>query len=254
MNNATATVREHPILFSGPMVKAILEGRKTETRRVIKHPGDFLGGGGKSNREEWDDPRRWGWEDPENPTHFIVLARNPEPGSVPVRCPYGKSGDQLYVKETWALVKPWHEPDFGYIEDFEEWVSPLPKQKPKDWVVMYRADWGSDHNHPDDRLFRWRPSIHMPRWASRLTLEITAIRVERLQEISLNEVIAEGIEPVQDGPHANQYWREETGAKFIDLWDKINGSRDDCSWEANPFVWVIGFRRIDPAPQQKANL
>jgi hypothetical protein len=103
----TIAVKERPILFSAPMVRAIREGRKTQTRRVVKHPGDFLGAGGR-NGGDWDDPQLWGWEDPEDPGHFLVLARDPEPGDVPFRCPYGQPGGRLWVRETWAYYPDEH--------------------------------------------------------------------------------------------------------------------------------------------------
>jgi hypothetical protein len=234
---STAT-KERPIIFSGPMVQAILEGRKTQTRRVVKHAGDFLGGGGKANREEWDDPNRWGWEDPENPSHFIVLGRNPEQGDVPVRCPYGVPGDRLWVREAhWrnGYVSRW----CGSEPDEPEWVTnqPIVGQERALRNLYVRFTDPGDPNH-------WwkRPGMFLPRWACRLDLEITGVRVERLQEISIEDVLAEGIPAVEDGPHANQYWREETGAKFVSSWDRINGKRHP--WSANPWVWVVEFRRL----------
>jgi hypothetical protein len=245
MSSDTATVRERPILFSGPMVKAILEGRKTETRRIIKPQPYWMPG-----RPDWQPPNpdQWGWDPNQDHHHIWRADEDPNQGDwgpwMRSMCLFGQPGDRLWVRETARLSSM-----SGYGGEITH--VRLEYRVPDRDHVRVREFKQPDPGHYD--FDRWTPSIHMPRWASRLTLEITAIRVERLQEISLDSVIAEGIEPVQDGPHANQYWREETGAKFIDLWDKINGQRSGCSWEANPFVWVIGFRRIDPAPQQKAN-
>ena len=130
----------------------------------------------------------------------------------------------------------------------------MPKQKPEGWVVMYRADWGSDYDHPEDRLFRWRPSIYMPRWASRITLENTAVRVERIQDISIEDVRAEGVPEtfgewgamrfpgfeshLWDNMRFDEQWRM--------CWDQLNKSRG-FGWESNPWVWPISFQRIEGA-------
>jgi hypothetical protein len=207
-----APPRERPILFSGPMVRAVLDGRKTQTRRVVKHPGDFLGAGGRHGGD-WDDPRLWGWEDPEHPSHFIVLAREPEPGDVPVRCPYGVPGDRLWCRETWAPA----------VDDNGRF-----------------AFYAASNPDPSPFSFRWRPSIHMPRWASRISLEIAEVRVQRLREIGAADIVAEGIHPI--GPeHHPKVLRDD----FRTLWDSINGKRPVCAWDDNPWVWAISFRRLE---------
>jgi hypothetical protein len=192
--------KERPILFSGPMVRAILEGRKTQTRRIIKcATGSF-----------WDH-RAWrplvvngaiaGWVcmNGMNDGHFFGA------GSPMPKCPYGKPGDRLWVRETWC-------PDF------------------EPYTFRYRAD-GSE------MVGRWHPSIHMPRWASRITLEVVSVRVERLKVISGDGAYAEGINQQGIGSDAAMV------KSFSDLWESINGPG---SWEANPWVWVVEFKRVKP--------
>ena len=201
-------MKERPILFSAPMVRAILEGRKTQTRRVVK-PQPYDGG------------------------HFLRLHNCP---AIPIEatecfeeyCPYGQNGDRLWVRET-------H--NFGDGE-----------------MIEYRAD-GSKHFIHDNAGRRigkelgnkWKPSIHMPRWASRITLEVVSIRVERLQDISEEDAKEEGTDPyssaldigVKDSPRidAGPYQKG-----YALLWGEINGPG---SWAANPWVWVVEFRRIE---------
>ncbi|MCP4902985.1 MAG: hypothetical protein GY906_38975 [bacterium] len=224
--SATST-RERPILFSGPMVRAILEGRKTQTRRVIKNPEKLEGLMQDGEAAEW--------------------------------CPYGKLGDHLWVREAFGTVddathQAWLTADPGGADDYE--CNPCAKDGPNGerWIVDYRADNPQrpmDKPHPKTGKVsrRWRPSIHMPRWASRITLEITDVRVERVQEISENDAVAEGIQkrgrywdggphPVKGGPKCFPLPR----AAFKDLWDSINAKRG-YGWHTNPWVWVIEFRR-----------
>lgn len=207
--------QERPILFSAPMILAILNGRKTQTRRVVKPQGAIL----------TDEMAR----------NFGV--RPPEKQNQPViNCPYGQPGDMLWVRETWNHS---NFPLGPYDENCE---------------VFYRADYFDDPLGPDLELSqdgirrKWRPSIHMPRSASRITLEITAVRVERLHEISIQDAKQEGIEGQSDtGPWRNYlrrgYWHPEGKdtapiCSYQSLWESING---ESSWEANPWVWVIRF-------------
>ena len=211
-------MNERPILFNAPMVRAILDGRKTVTRRIFK-----------PDRMTWDANGRY-------TTHAMRGGELSTTGSGPFKpsswlhyCPYGQPGDRLWVRET-----------FGHFERNENFAPGC--------EVFYRADGESLAVEP------WRPSIHMPRWASRITLEITGVRVERLQEISEADAKAEGADCLT--------WSgiEGTAADLIDwplkevahphrngfavLWESINGPE---SWNANPFVWVVTFRRIDHA-------
>lgn len=203
------SAKERPILFSGPMVRAILEGRKTQTRRVIKPVPEFVG---SSAPLDQNDPACWasGW------------GRNDEDAftldEVSHCCPYGQSGDRLWVRETWADVR-------GMGFDRGNSAEPM--------MAGYSADVvpGSDSDETRKAYgVKWKPSIHMPRWASRILLEVTAVRVERINSISGIDALAEGIAPGHDV------------TDFKDLWDSINAERD-FGWETNPWVWVVGFKR-----------
>jgi len=197
-------VKERPILFSGEMVRAILDGRKTQTRRVIKpqpfecmrrHPSD---GGAPCGLLVWGDDYH---------VSDSVLE---------TMSPYGVPGDRLWVRES-----------------FKEW---------SDGQVFYAATPTVAKGMSLIPLGNWKPSIHMPRRLSRITLEIVSVRVERVQDISLDDVIAEGFPIDRDSLAAET--PEWYKAAFSGLWDKINAKINDRSWKNNPWVWVIGFRRI----------
>ena len=193
-------MKERPILFSGPMVRAILEGRKTMTRRVVK-----------------PQPSKSCNVDSE--TACEILAKG---------CPYGDPGDKLWVRETFCETA--NVRGDGH------------------YLCRYRA--GDEYDKIVECAGPWKPSIFMPRWASRITLEITSVRVERLQKINAVDAIAEGIEPTREQPgHFNWKWYGLNNAQcnavmsFEMLWIMINGPE---SWDANPWVWVIKFRRVTP--------
>ena len=216
-------IKERPILFSAPMVRAILEGRKTVTRRVVKpQPANgwrFTGGFGRITSKH------------QNKDRFGVFIRRGEHTDFPemdiVPCPYGSPGDRLWVRETWGVF------DQGF--DTAEESS----------LVVYRADFDA----PQPK--RWRPSIHMFRADSRIMLEITDVRVERLQDISEEQAQAEG---VCYDRIARAYFPSDEGgpaskcecAAFRNLWQSINGPG---SWDANPYVWAVSFKVIQP-PQE----
>lgn len=249
---------ERPILFSAPMVRAILAGTKTQTRRVMSpQPSAFTPSRAHetayfdaycSERKTAENPRgmsdRWCW-----------WTSDGRQGPDWIRCPYGAPGDRLWLRETWGLHSyfdetRWHR---GSIAD-ETDASPLPR-----WKLAYRADWGQGGEQ------FWRPSIHMPRWASRLTLEIASVRVERLTAISEEDARAEGVTPCWRchgtgiDPARFEWapdWCSECGGsaqgtthrdEFERLWDEINGKRPGCAWRDDPWVWVIGFRRVEVA-------
>lgn len=200
---------EKPILFSGPMVKAILDGRKTMTRRVLK-PQPIWSDGGSIN----DGGGQMDYIEP----HW---AREPKLAYAP--------GDLLWVRETWAEACELDEND-----------------KPAtDMRTYYRADGEpfSRYLDPDTDEWRegikWRPSIFMPRWASRISLRVTAVKVERLQDISEDDAKAEG------SPLGMIYERETPThhAGFRDLWNSINGPG---AWEANPWCAAYSFERVKP--------
>ncbi|WFG54152.1 hypothetical protein Mx9_p45 [Myxococcus phage Mx9] len=240
------SARERPILFSGAMVSAILAGRKTVTRRVLKPqpaPNSPHDGG-----TTWVFRADKGLHVPHGSVGHLTVE---EKGGL--HCPYGQPGDRLRLRETWALVRP-AITDGPYVEEWADWEGALPKEHPgKDWVVLYRASYdGADT--AEERDFRWRPSIHMPRWASRLTLEVVSVRAERLHaliDLPPEEVLAEGLVREQDGadddPFRYRYGlpghlTHRTGwAAFANLWERING---EASWDANPWVWAISFRRV----------
>ena len=211
-------MKERPILFSGPMVRAILEGRKTQTRRVVKPQPS-------QSHKVWhgaiDD--QWAFTDHQQGEKGNVLN---------ARCPYGTAGDLLWVRETfWTPGEIPNPPtDTGdYVKTPNGWAA-----------VIYRAD----GNYEDGA---WKPSIFMPRWASRITLCITNVRVEQVQNISAADAIAEGLTPRPDWPEPQWadaeagWWRDPVSA-FRSLWDHINGKR--YPWDSNPWVWVIEFERI----------
>jgi hypothetical protein len=195
------------------MVRAILNGRKTQTRRVIKpQPPCAL--------ESVDAPPFLGWRLVDKK---LANADEHYGWRSP---PYGQPGDRLWVRETWAR-------SYTGLDTFPP---------------HYRADFPDDKNDALTEnhafgLMQWKPSIHMPRALSRLTLEITEVRVQRVNEISEADARAEGVTiktiDVRPG-HAN---REE----FQDVWHKINGKRPGCSWADNPWVWVVVFKRSDSA-------
>lgn len=179
-------IKERPILFSGEMVRAILEGRKTQTRRIVKI-------------KPYDSTDDLG----------AHLAVNMD------ACPYGRPGDRLWVRETWGKV-----------------AHPL--------RVVFRANLADDYQwgkgKPSQGGFRWRPSIHMPRWASRINLEVKSIRAEKLNDISESDAIAEGIntDPIVGNTH-------NPIKSYKTLWENINGIG---SWYKNPWVWVVEFKKV----------
>jgi hypothetical protein len=195
-------VSEKPIIFSAPMVRAIIDGRKTMTRRVVKR--------NCSGRTELHG-KQWHIEDPN-----AVLA-----------CPYGQPGDKLWVRESGKITAK------GFTgENGERWSygDGTCKIKETGQVIGNHVAFGSN--------WKSTPSIHMPRWASRITLEVTAARVERLQEITEDDARAEGCE---------REWRQATHPchtsrqPFAELWDRINAERG-FGWSVNPFVWVVSFK------------
>ena len=191
-------IKERPILFNGPMVSAVLDGRKTVTRRVVK-----------VQPRSQADIGSYGQGQP-----FI---RHPDPTKRNPECPYGRPGDRLWVREAWAEIN----------------VAQAPGEK---WFVYRECDNRTDYGGP------WKPSIHMPRRACRLLLEVTAVRVERLQDIDEQQALAEGVMLAERDidPDGNDLSPVEL---FGGLWVMLNGME---SWNANPWVWVIEFKRVTP--------
>jgi len=205
---------ERPILFSAPMVRAILSGAKTQTRRLVKPQPYF------DNRSLlW-----WEWSRSAGSASIDPVG---QPSDEWLKhCPHGAPGDVLWVKET-HYIEP-HPSDVGITREMipHTWDRAVAAAG----TVHYRADplpeWKIDGR-------RWRPSIHMPRWASRLSLRIKSVRVERLQEISEFDAVAEGVTDWITGPTSPR-------SDYRALWESINGAG---SWDANPWVWAIEFKR-----------
>lgn len=201
-------MKERPILFSGEMVRAVLDGRKTQTRRVMKNAGQVLS------------------------TAYKDSVLNIKVGNRYISCPYGQSGDRLWVRETFKYThfsKGYdngiqqggdHDFAFGFAQvEYKDEVKKIINELDED-----------DVNIKKPVIDKWYPSIHMPRWASRINLEITGVRVERLLDITRDDAIKEG----HSGEEYPLVW-------YSDLWDKINGPG---SWNLNPWVWVIEFKKI----------
>lgn len=219
---------EHPILFSGGMIRAILDGRKTQTRRIVK---------------------------PQPPAEYPFAACDPNglccwstdgtddgdcyPQENPLRCPYGVRGDRLWVRETF-LIETWTR-EFG---DIPPLPSDRPWKKTQDpeggdrwqWAHYASTDEKPELCDMDDNPAPWKPSIHMPRWASRITLEIVKVRVQRVRYITDSDAIEEGVSRANTSIPG--YARE----RFKALWDSLNAKRG-YGWDLNPWVWVIEFTR-----------
>lgn len=206
-------MKERPILFSAPMIRAILNGTKTQTRRVAKRTA-------AGHVKETGGHRRWHIAD-----FDAYLA-----------CPYGQPGDRLWVRETWAAP---------HSEDGRP-----PRAIQCDQMRIHYLASESRGG------LVWRPSIHMPLWASRITLEITSVRVERLWEVSEADAVSEGVGSITVSDGGESRWvnynqPESKGCSFGDarssyrsLWEEINGQG---SWDLNPWVWVVEFKRLEAA-------
>lgn len=248
-------VRERPIIFSGPMVRAILDGAKTQTRRTFK-PQPELAIMDRKGTEALQaarvggllpngDQPKWRWRG----TFWM-----PWPSTIVRCCPYGDCGNRLWVRETWQEVD-------------DEYGSPLMAYRAGGYRMIGATN--SRHN-PIYSSFdgeagefeqpeKWRSPIYMPRWASRLTLEITNVRVQRLQEISEEDAISEGVLDWAESCDKPGMWdglsqegrigilRSKIGSlvtAYSYLWDEINEKR--APWSSNPWVWAITFKRVTP--------
>jgi len=195
---------DRPIIFSGPMVRALLDGRKNQTRRVLKpQPPEWA-------RFWQQDGDGWGWTDRDEDTDD--LCHWPDYYK-PMAPPYSV-GDRLWVREAWAP-----NPDFAFAPPC---------------ALCYRADPGHEH---DD--LKWKPSIHMPRWASRLTLTVTYVRVQRMQDITSADAIAEGCRPYANSQTIDCDTPDPRN-DFRDLWNSLNAKRG-FGWDANPWVAALTF-------------
>lgn len=243
-------MNEKPILFSGEMVRAILDGRKTQTRRVIKPQPHGLCADIPSVIDAHFLNAKLGWrfEDREGRRSHDEL-----------RCPYGLPGDRLWVREThvfeWWEDEPkpptdrplYHHKGDGTEFDEPYWLWPHYRATDPAPELCYE----DDPHGGDGPMCKWRPSIFMPRWASRITLEIVNVRVERLKEITQADVLAEGIKHTEgDGywlaPLAgvpDYPWNNAISA-YVALWNSINEKRG-YDWNINPWVWVVEFKRLE---------
>jgi len=245
---------ERPILFSAPMVRAILAGQKTQTRRIVKPQPTLV-----------ESSMRWTWPIPTSKvrkgccTSVCTASREWWEYLGAEQLPYAL-GDRLWVRETWGYhgtgwssndpenntfrVKYWADEVSSEIRLPVEASKDFgPHQnKPDNWADM-------DHFAQYDWISAWwdrqrkLPSIFMPRWASRITLEITGVRVERLQDISMKDACAEGVPAKLEGS-TDEPWGPLALVNFGRLWNQINGKRAD--WDSNPWVWVVEFARVQP--------
>ena len=211
---------EKPILFSAPMVRAILEGRKTQTRRVIK-------------------------PQPEKDLDPMTVIAAWDAGFIDVKCPYGKTGDRLWVRERFIVTgfsEGWEEvKESGFeFESASCQVKYIANECFRDIEELTVGGCANEIEQARRAYLSGRgPSIHMPRWASRITLEITDIRVERLQDITQADACAEGV--LLKSLEACDSFNTTPERQFCKLWKDINGPE---SWDKNPFVWVIEFKKI----------
>jgi hypothetical protein len=228
---------ERPILFKAPMVQAILAGRKTQTRRIINF---------NIRREARlpstinfrDDCQRW------RGAYDLHTGK----GDALKLCPYGVVGDRLWVRETWADLTESHGQKW---ERYNEQTRLYDRGRTR--FIWYRAD-GEQPMYDGEPAEKWRPSIFMLRADSRITLEITDVRAQRIQDISEPQAVVEGVHPAQGMRGGDDIVVQEIGntmpfpasypiSRFVLLWDTINGKKKGCNWNSNPYVWAITFKR-----------
>lgn len=250
-------MKERPILFNADMVRAVLDGRKTQTRRIMREQPEVI-----PKEDEFGKPGFW---IPFNAGKTMV--RNED---MYIACPFGLKSDRLWVRETWSVVSHAFD-DHGLMIDYvPNRPAKAVHEKPfgrgyYSGHAIYAADggftWGDDDGCADGRSC-WKPSIHMPRWASRITLEITGVRIERLNSISEADAKAEGLAEIsKDGslfkfgiPDRDGYpgtddkgwpwteWERNPVNAYCKLWQSIYGAD---SWQTNPWVWVVEFKRVE---------
>lgn len=207
------TMRERPILFNADMVRAVLEGRKTQTRRIMREQPEVI-----PKEDEFGKPGFW---IPFNAGKTMV--RNED---MYIACPFGLKGDRLWVRETFRV--------HSRATDVATLVYKASEQQ--SWTQQTHRVPIEKCNKPAV-VDKWTPSIHMPRWASRITLEITGVRVERLHAITLGDICKElgcGLYDFRPATYGFKVWEE--------LWQSIYGAD---SWQANPWVWVIEFKHVE---------
>ena len=240
-------MREHPILMKGPLVRATLEGRKTQTRRPLRNqpPSGY-------HLVRVCGP----WAEFENDAPTLA--------KYSTKSPLGETGDRLWVRETFAIVHPCRDCETGYVDDIKQ-----PSVIPKDnaggyWVPWYRSDWKGDDD--TERGFQWTPSIHLPRWACRLVLPLVSVRVERVQDITEEDAIAEGVPHNSDRPIDKMWCDTCLGHGIVERFAMGTVDVDDCTecdtaqklfrniwvhlygqeaWDLNPWVWVAEWKDIE---------
>lgn len=213
----TTATKERGIMFSGPMVRAILEDRKTQTRRVTR-------------RQPTDDVEKvrhlafatWGWT--------TQVGYPSEDLHEQMNCPFGSVGDRLWVRETWRPK----------VCTKHAGAHSIPSA-PCECGIAYAAD------YPDPKLslFKWKSSMLMPRRACRIVLEITKIRVQRIQDIGSRDIVAEGVSDAHPMVEGRKCSYEKVRGRWRALWDSINADRG-FGWKTNPWVWALTFKRIKP--------
>ncbi|WP_434627529.1 hypothetical protein [Chromobacterium sp. CV08] len=214
-----STIKERPILFSGEMVRALLAGTKTQTRRIVKPQPTVK----EAQLRELD-----AWIDGFTLSQQVDGAW--QHGFIDAQCHYGEPGDRLWVQEDWST------------DCTQDGKDPASFAK---WPVRYLADGkahacGAFHGNANGQP---RPANTMPRWASRILLEITNVRIEQLQEIREADALAEGVKSCEDELETDGYYYAPEELYSM-LWTKIYGWGDD-GWNANPWVWVIEFKRVE---------
>lgn len=266
-----AMPRERPILFSGPMIRAILDGRKTQTRRLVKpQPEPTIDG-------------FFRWPLPSQGVAAFYSWSGRSPRFSPEWCPYGLPGDVLWVRETFVVeTNQGFDSESVYRPPFKD-GRPIRRCGNEDYGTWweqchYRAtdpEPELTYEDEDGPAAHWKSSIHMPRWAARIFLRIKSVRVERVQDISEADARAEGVTPnwcgdltgwhpdkhgfllpgdenATDDTDEDAYFYTGRDA-FEALWDSINGDRDGCSWSANPWCWCIEFERCDDPRKEAPN-
>lgn len=228
------TQKEHPLILSGPMVRAYLAGRKTQTRRSIKPQPEEVQAAYQAQDGSWIF-----WY-PDSPNLAERTKKLYKSGGF--KCPHGRPGDRLWVREKFAYGYRGENKENNYVVFFDG------GQKYRDG-----AYYSPQQEYSQDAFshIKWKPSIHMPRWASRIILEITNIRVERVQAISEEDAIAEGVEwlyPGHEGVYKDYLLRTLNGCvtakeSYMTLWESLYRRKPKLQWQANPWVFVIEFRK-----------
>lgn len=210
MKTQTCSPKERGIIFTGEMVRAILDGRKTQTRRAIKLKETPI-----SDKFKLGYWKLTGVYEGYGAIYPVYSGLDGKSVHEFARCPYGRPGDILYVRET--FVHLWDD-----LVHYRATKEPIPNPK---------------------SVYKWKPSIFMPRWASRIDLRVTAVDVQRVQDITEEDAVAEGVSYDMNIPFESK--DDTLIGLFGNLWDHINEKRG-FGWDVNPWVWVVTFERIKP--------